>query len=193
MASATILRSPALASNAWEAIRDADQSLLVERRDNARLRSAAEDLLAEAPFDRVASGRPGQASVALAPLPAVLADDIADLAYRFAALMGVDEVRLRLEGITTNACRKIHADVTDVRLITTYAGPATQVLRQGADPTKANLWSMQPGWIGLFKGRLFAEGHEPCFHRSPPAGDLCVRRLILVIDTPAFPVGEEGA
>ena len=177
----------AVSEGEWNTVNDPQVSLVLERRDDRNLLPAAIELLQDAPFDLFADGRPGQAIRGLGPLPSLLAEDISDLARRFAALRRVDHVRIRLEAITTNACRKIHADVTDLRLITTYAGPATQVLRQGAEPIEANLWSMQPGWVGLFKGRIFGEGHAVCLHRSPPAGDLGEKRLLLVIDTPQFP------
>lgn len=182
----------AVSEEEWGTVGDPDVSLVLERRDHRAFAAAAAELLHDAPFGRIASGRPGQACGGLHPLPSLLADDISDLAHRFAALMRVDNVRARLEAITTNSCRKIHADVTDLRLITTYAGPATQVLRRGAQPAEANLWSMRPGWVGLFKGRRFGPSHEVCFHRSPPAGDLGEKRLVLVIDTPQFPVEGVG-
>ncbi|OBX17872.1 hypothetical protein A9995_14525 [Erythrobacter sp. QSSC1-22B] len=100
--------------------------------------------------------------------------------------MHAGAVRIRLELVVTNSCRKIHSDYTDLRLITTYAGPGTQVLPMGAEKLESNLWSVPAGWVGLFKGRLFGEGHSACLHRSPPAADLRVRRLVLVIDTPSL-------
>lgn len=103
---------------------------------------------------------------------------------RYRTLMQVDHLRFRLEGITSNACWKIHADYTDIRLITTYEGPTTQYIPVGAPTDEAYLREVPLGAIALFKGRNYAEGHAPCFHRSPPAADMNARRLILVIDTP---------
>jgi hypothetical protein len=90
---------------------------------------------------------------------------------------------LRLEGITTDACRRIHADYTDLRLITTYAGPGTDYLPRFATPNEGNLQRLATGDIGLFKGRLHAAGHEPCLHRSPPIAGTGAARLVLVIDS----------
>lgn len=115
-------------------------------------------------------------------LPRPITNDITALGERFARLMNVKHVRLRLETVVTNACRKIHADNTDVRLICTYAGPGTEYL---ADPSRPDrLERLGAGWVGLFKGRTFAAGHEPAYHRSPPIAGTGIRRLLVVIDTP---------
>jgi hypothetical protein len=121
---------------------------------------------------------------ALGQIPLELRADIHDLATRFAALMGVPTVRIRLEAINTNACRRVHADYTDLRLISTYWGPGTEYVPAGQEPPDAGLVRLAAGHVALFKGRLFGDGHAPCFHRSPPAGDTGERRLVLVIDTP---------
>lgn len=164
---------------------DPDTALILVDRDISHLEGSVGCLIDKPPFATLGSGTPSEAVAALGFLPRVLAADILDLATRFDDLMKRGRVRIRLELVTTNSCRKIHSDYTDLRLITTYSGPGTQVLPTDAEKTEANLWSMPTGWIGLFKGRLFGEGHAPCFHRSPPAGDLGLRRLVLVIDTPA--------
>lgn len=121
-------------------------------------------------------------------LPKALRDDILALARRFAAFMQIDAVRLRLEAVTTNACRRIHADYADLRLITTYHGRGTDYLPNGAEQAENNLLRMPTGHIGLFKGRLFADQHEPCLHRSPPIEGTGEVRLVLVIDTPQLPI-----
>lgn len=118
----------------------------------------------------------------VATLPPVLARDIAWLAGRFAHVMAVSAIRIRLETITGNACSKVHADYTDVRLITTYIGAGTDyAIGNDAD---AGLARIATGWIGLFKGHCLADGHQPCLHRSPPIAGTHQRRLVLVIDTP---------
>lgn len=160
-------------------------ALTLEDRDISHLEWSIGYVSNQPPFARLGSGTPSKAVAALGFLPPVLAADILDLATQFDDLMRRGGVRIRLEIVTTNSCRKIHSDYTDLRLITTYSGPGTQVLPMDAEKDEANLWSIPTGWVGLFKGRLFGEGHAPCFHRSPPAGDLGVRRLVLVIDTPA--------
>jgi hypothetical protein len=168
----------------WTAIRRTDRPLAVEVRDIGHLSTVAGHLAEQSPFERCSAGTVDAAVAGLGDIPDVLAADIRDLTHRFAGLMQVDEVRIRLEGINTNACRKIHADYTDVRLITTYSGPGTEYLPHGQATSEENLVRLPAGHVALFKGRLFAEGHEPCLHRSPPVGDTGEKRLVLVIDTP---------
>lgn len=168
----------------WTAIRRADRPLAVEARDICHLSPLARELAERAPFERRSEGPVDMAVQGLGYVPEPLAADIRELASRFANLMQVEEVRIRLEGIASNACRKIHADYTDVRLITTYSGPGTDYLPQGLSPSDDNLVRLPAGHVALFKGRLFAEGHDPCLHRSPPVGDTGEKRLVLVIDTP---------
>jgi hypothetical protein len=119
-------------------------------------------------------------------LPDELLADVETLARRFAAVMSIETVKVRVERTDSNACRKVHADFTDVRLITTYAGPGTDVAPHATDADRSDccLERVPTGWIGLFKGRIYGADHRPCFHRSPPAGDLGEKRLVLVIDTP---------
>lgn len=182
MDAVALANAPAAAC--WTAIRRADRPLAVEARDIGHLAGLADDLAVSSPFERRSEG-PVEAAVAgLGDVAEPLAADIRDLAHRFAHLMQVGAVRIRLEGIASNACRKIHSDYTDVRLITTYSGPGTDYLPQGLAPSDENLVRLPAGHVALFKGRLFAEGHEPCLHRSPPVGDTGEKRLVLVIDTP---------
>ena len=173
----------------WPAIFRADVSLVLEPRDARRYTDAAQALLSGPPFAVRAERAAATVTFDLAALPAVLRDDAAMLARRFAALMGVDNVRLRVEAIAGDACRKFHADYTDVRLITSWAGPGTDWLPLGA--AEGGHRRVPTGWIGLFKGHLFGEGHPPCIHRSPPISGTGQRRLVLGIDTPArAPAGQ---
>lgn len=176
----------------WDAVHSSNVSLLVQQRQRDDLTSEALTLLNNAPFEARGVGNVEQACAALGPLPAAIGQDIRLLAQCFARLMEVQHVRIRLDAVTTNSCRKIHADVTDLRLITTYSGPGTQVLRHGREVDEANLWSMQPGWVGLFKGKRFGKDHGVCLHRSPPAQDIGAKRLVLVIDGPQFASGPEA-
>lgn len=108
----------------------------------------------------------------------LLARDIAALAERLPAAPGVDGVKVRLEVVETDACRKFHADVTRLRLITTYRGQGTQ-WRRAED--EVSIEQLQAGEVGIFKGRLLME--EPSIlHRSPPISHTREQRLVLVID-----------
>lgn len=59
--------------------------------------------------------------------------DISDLSKCFAVLMGAPNLRLRLQAVATNACRRFHLDAITGRLVCTYRGTGTQygVARQG--------------------------------------------------------------
>ncbi|MGR4893135.1 DUF1826 domain-containing protein [Sphingopyxis sp. LARHCG72] len=117
---------------------------------------------------------------------ATLEMDILDLARRFAAIMRVAEVDIRLDRIAGNACRKFHADYVTARLITTYIGRGTQWL--DAHPSKScdcdephNLREMRAGDVAIFKGRHWDEDHA-AIHRSPPIAGSGEQRLLLVIN-----------
>jgi hypothetical protein len=115
-----------------------------------------------------------------------LADDVAMLADRFAAVLDVFQVQVRLEVVSTDSCRKFHADYVRARLITTYAGDGTQWLdagaaarlRDGVEPE--TIHQLTAGDVGIFKGKLASE--QPAIHRSPPLGESGRRRLLLVLN-----------
>lgn len=165
----------------WGAVRAPDVPLLLLDRP-APLPEPL--LLGLGPLDLRLEAAPDDIAPRLvaAGLPAALAADIAALAARFAALMAVDTVRLRLERIEGDACRRFHADYTDLRLVTTYAGPGTDVRETTADD--APVVRLAAGQIGLFKGRLHPGKPPVLLHRSPPVAGCGTPRLVLVIDTP---------
>ncbi|MEM1164583.1 MAG: DUF1826 domain-containing protein, partial [Pseudomonadota bacterium] len=65
-----------------------------------------------------------------------LEQDITQLSQTFATLIEADQIRLRLDVVTTNACRRWHIDAIFARLICTYRGTGTQVgtAADGAEP-----------------------------------------------------------
>ncbi len=112
-----------------------------------------------------------------------LADELAALAVRFAKIVACDRLRVRLDVIRTDACRKFHADNVTVRLLMPLVGPGTQWLAArgvDADPPVAD-GQLQIGEVGLFKGRVWAERPE-ILHRSPPVAATGITRLLLAID-----------
>lgn len=125
-----------------------------------------------------------------APHPAKIAliEDIASLANRFCAIMQVREIELRLEVVTTNSCRKFHADYVPARLITTYVGTGTQWLGQddarrvAAGDKPETIHTLNAGDVGIFKGKL-ATMH-PAIHRSPAIEGTGERRLLAVLNLP---------
>jgi hypothetical protein len=117
-----------------------------------------------------------------------LIDDISLLADCYCRILDSVKFEVRLEVVTTNSCRKWHADYVNARLIATYAGSGTQWLCQedvdrlerGDEPLRIN--SMSPGDVGLFKGKLATK--TPAIHRSPPIDGTGERRLLLVLNPP---------
>jgi hypothetical protein len=123
---------------------------------------------------------------AAAHLHDALVADVALLARHFCTALGLARFEVRLDVVTTDSCRKFHADYVRARLITTYVGPGTDWLdgkdaatvARGAEPSRIN--RMAPGDVGLFKGKL-ATMH-PAIHRSPPISTTGEQRLLLVLN-----------
>jgi hypothetical protein len=128
------------------------------------------------------AGSPDDLKSALRHLPPALAADIDSLVRRFAEVTGSKTVRLRLEAVDGDACRRFHADYTDLRLVCTYAGPGTDIRETPAE--EAPVKRIRAGDIALFKGKLFPGNPPVLLHRSPPIDGTGVRRIVLVLDTP---------
>jgi hypothetical protein len=110
-----------------------------------------------------------------------LAGEIIGLAGYFADLMESSALRLRLEVVETDACRKFHTDHVSARLLSTFAGQGTQWIYACAqDETQ----QMGPGDVGIFKGRIWQE-NPGILHRSPPIAAAGETRLLLALDPAA--------
>ena len=125
------------------------------------------------------------------PQRAWLQEDIISWAEHFAALMEAPLLRMRLDVVTNNACRKFHIDHIVARLICTYRGTGTQygLTVDGDDPT--HIHTTEAGSPILLRGTLWPE--EPSVglrHRSPPIEGTGETRLVLVLDPIFDPVGE---
>jgi len=112
-----------------------------------------------------------------------LIEDIAALSHIFCDLMAAPCLRLRLERITSNACRKFHIDAVTARLVCTYRGTGTQygISTDGAGPKR--VFTVPTGAPILLRGTLWPE--EPrsgLLHRSPPIEGSGETRLVLVLD-----------
>lgn len=177
-----MLESNGEATEHWSRIENCNCPFVMEERKIPLGIDEIGAILADAPFSVHASGKVSSLAEQLAQFPRAMVEDVKILAARFSMLTGKELLRVRIEGVTTNACKKVHADYTDVRLITTYAGPGTEYSPHG--DANCCLARMPTGAVGLFKGSLFGEGHEPCLHRSPPIEGTDAKRLVLVIDTP---------
>ena len=148
----------------WDAIADVDRDVPV-----VALASAIPEALRSAGYPDVVA----------------LAEAIVPLASDFAALIACDALRIRLDVIETDACRKFHADQVTVRLLMPLVGPGTQWVHANAEPQVPE-GELRIGDVGLFKGRVWAE--EPVIlHRSPPIAAMGITRLLLVIDPGSGP------
>lgn len=128
--------------------------------------------------------------------PAWLAD-MADLTRRFRALTGGWPVRLRLESLAADGCRRFHVDRTRLRLLCTYLGPGTEwldnaqvdrlaletgrpneaILRHG-EPNR-----LRPFWVGVMKGDQFPGNQgNGLVHRSPPIAGTGETRILFCLD-----------
>ncbi|MEM6594904.1 MAG: DUF1826 domain-containing protein [Pseudomonadota bacterium] len=112
-----------------------------------------------------------------------LIDDIALLAEMFSDLMQAPYMRLRLQAVTTNACRKFHRDALTGRLVCTYRGAGTQygTSLNGEDPDP--VFTTPTGAPILLRGSLWPpEPGAGLLHRSPPIEGTGETRLVLVLD-----------
>lgn len=115
-----------------------------------------------------------------------LINDIVALSGLFAGLMRTPYLRVRLQAVTTNACRRFHVDAITARLVCTYRGTGTQygTSHGGSDP--ADIFTVPSGAPILMRGTQWPE--QPAsgvLHRSPPIEHTGETRLVLVID-PVF-------
>ncbi|MGY6548283.1 MAG: DUF1826 domain-containing protein [Roseinatronobacter sp.] len=108
---------------------------------------------------------------------------IAALAAQFAVVMNAPWLRLRLEIVTGNACRKFHIDNVTARLVCTLRGTGTQIglAERGAEP--AIIQTVAAGHPLVLRGMRWPT--TPCSllkHRSPPIAGSGETRLLLVLD-----------
>ena len=120
-----------------------------------------------------------------------LIQDITRLSKVFSNLMKVDYIRLRMEVVSTNSCRKFHMDAVKSRLICTYRGQGTQygISIDGNDPK--NFKTTPTGSPILLRGTLWTDDNSRLIlHRSPPIEGTGETRFVFVID-PIFDLENE--
>ncbi|GBQ99676.1 DUF1826 domain-containing protein [Asaia lannensis] len=112
-----------------------------------------------------------------------LKEDILSLARLYADISGQDFVRIRLERVLTDSCRKFHVDHLSLRLLRSYVGPGVQWTRDEG----VTIHDTPPGSVVLLAGTAHPGWSESCTarHRSPPMTDAQLSlggRLLLTID-----------
>lgn len=112
-----------------------------------------------------------------------LIEDITALAHIFTKTMGAPFLRVRLDLVTTNACRKFHIDALTARLVCTYRGTGTQYGTGAKGTVPSRIFTVPTGSPIVLRGTAWPE--QPCanlLHRSPPIEGTGETRLVLVID-----------
>lgn len=129
-----------------------------------------------------------QAACDIAGTPAgrmrdLLAGDIAALAFIMAGVMRSPLLHLRLDAVSTDACRRFHVDNMTARMLCTYRGAGTQLAQPGQEQAPQDVAT---GAAAILRGALWP-GHEATalLHRSPPIAGTGQTRLLLVIDPAA--------
>mgnify|MGYP001796500454 CR=1 FL=1 len=113
----------------------------------------------------------------------MLVDDISALAVIFADVMGTPYIRLRLDVVTTNACRKFHVDALTARLVCTYRGTGTQYGIAQGDDDPEHVFTVPACAPIILRGTKWPEHPSTGLrHRSPPIEGTGETRLLLVID-----------
>ena len=117
------------------------------------------------------------------PMRDILVDDISALVDLFSSAMKVSHVRLRLDVVTGNACKKFHIDALTARLVCTYRGTGTQY---GAAPDRAapqRIFTVPTGAPIVIRGTEYPTSPKSdLLHRSPPIEGTGETRLVLVLD-----------
>ncbi|MBS0559907.1 MAG: DUF1826 domain-containing protein [Proteobacteria bacterium] len=168
-----------------ERIDCSDIGLVIWRRfTRLNLSVSASTVLLGQPFTRTVTDTPVLAARRLCRdltlFHWALYGDFRRLARRFSALTASSVVRMRLELIIDDACRKFHKEAVGIRLLCTCAGPGTEWI--DSDGTIRRLTTMA---VALFKGTAFPGAGPRVLHRSPPLSSgtfFRQSRLVLCID-----------
>ena len=109
--------------------------------------------------------------------------DIGELSNRFANIMQAPYLRLRLDAIKTNACRRFHIDAIKARMLCTYRGSGTQygISIDGDEPKR--VFQVATGSVMVLRGTKWPEyPASGLLHRSPPIEGTSQTRWVLVLD-----------
>ena len=117
------------------------------------------------------------------PQRQVFASDIGALASLFGDVMGIRQVRIRLDVSQETKCPKFHLDNVAARLLCTYRGTGTEYVSDHHLADASRIRTVRTGSVGLFRGAKWPSG-EPTglLHRSPDVRPGAGPRLLLVLD-----------
>ncbi len=125
-----------------------------------------------------------------------LLEDILNLLVLYEQVTKVSSFQVSLNTISTNMCRRFHADNNELRMLCTYYGPGTLWLPDYAVDRKAYLdrkdnqkilldeslvQQVDTGDVVILKGSLYP-GAIPVLHRSPGIEENGGERILLSID-----------
>ena len=183
--------SPSTAMVCWDRTIPSEVQDWIDRLDPALL-PRARMIVPTAWVRKAVTEALDEASMPEGPGRAFLIDDIAQLAARFTDLMETSYIRVRLNAVDNNSCRKFHVDSVKARMVCTYRGLGTQYgfSTNGEDPQ--DIFVTKTGMPLLLRGLLWRE--EPAsglVHRSPPIEGTGETRLVLVLDPIDDPTTEE--
>lgn len=119
----------------------------------------------------------------------LLVEDVVYLSQSIANACQKKLVRIRLESVADDGCRRFHLDNVFMRLIVTYAGAGTQwvppafaaAARDQQEDYNGPIHSIGTGDAAIFRGKKSGEA-DLIFHRSPPLKGGDSPRLVVVID-----------
>ena len=101
----------------------------------------------------------------------------------FSGIIHAPYLKLRLQAVSTNACRKFHIDNIKARLICTYRGRGTQYGRSENSTEPREVKNVSTGSVMIMRGTLWPESpNSGLLHRSPPIEGTDEIRLVLVLD-----------
>ena len=119
-----------------------------------------------------------------------LHDDLLDLSRRYAQASRSRKVKIRLETVRDDGCRRFHLDNVVMRLVVAYRGPGTQwvspafaaAARDQQTAYEGPLNCLNTGDVALFRGKK-SGAPDLIYHRSPPLPQGAPARLVGVIDS----------
>ena len=169
----------------WSGFHSSDIGLVIWRRfTRLNLLVSASTVLMGQPFTLTVTDTPDVAARRLCRdltlFHWALYGDFRRLARRFSALTASSVVRMRLEHVIDDSCRKFHVDAVGLRLLCTYAGPGTEWIDPGG-----KIRRMTTMEVAIFKGSAFPGAGPRILHRSPRLSSGTVvgqTRLVLCID-----------